>query len=208
MALTPIYYPDAGGPTGFNLTDYTDPLTYVAWCNYVISENIKKMEEEGLQWSDGASDLETAWTDQTTTLNQQSALFDALEDSENLDTAWKTRLSSAKAQVTTLLALAQTQQNLDVRNAAITIFESLFNSVAGASSPADPETESDLIEVLKAAFLEETVPGSGVYLTTTLEQLKDILQAVQDLKYNDEILEIPAAPRPIRIHLQSKTIQT
>ena len=39
------------------------------------------------------------------------------------------------------------------------------------------------------------------------EQGEEMLQAVQDLKYNDEILEIPATPRPIRVHLVSKTIQ-
>ena len=162
------------------------------------------------------SDLDSAWTDQTTTLNQQSALFDALEDSD-LDSAWKTRLTSAKTQIATLLALDQTQQNLNTRDAAIHIFESLFNAVAGLSS----EDPSDLLRVLKAAFLRETIPDSGIYTTTTLdeieaskeqletikEQLIEIIEAIQDLKYNDEILEVPATPRPIRIHLQGKTIQ-
>lgn len=162
------------------------------------------------------SDLDDAWSDQTTILNQQSALFDALEDSD-LDSAWKTRLTSAKTQIATLLALEQTQQNLSARAAAIPTFESLFNSVAGLSS----EDPSDLLRVLKAAFLRETIPDSGIYTTTTLdeieaskeqletikEQLETILEAIQDLKYNDEILEVPATPRPIRIHLQGKTIQ-
>lgn len=66
---------------------------------------------------------------------------------------------------------------------------------------------SELIDVLKAAFLEELSPGSGVYVDSVLEQLGNLKQALQDLKYNDEILEIPATPRPIRIHLQGKTIQ-
>ena len=87
----------------------------------------------------------------------------------------------------------------------MTLIESVIASAG--SQLANPEEGEDLIEVLKAAFLEETVPGSGVYLSTTLEQLQDILQAIRDLKYNEEILEIPATPRPIKIHLQSKTIQ-
>lgn len=158
------------------------------------------------------SDLDSAWTDQTSTLTQQAALLDALEESEHLDAGWKTRLTSAKAQAATLLNLDQNQQNFSARDAAIHIFESLFNSVSGLSS--DPEADTDLLTVLKAAFLRETIPGSGVYTTTTLdeieaskEQLEIILEAIQDLKYNDEILEVPATPRPIRIHLQGKTIQ-
>lgn len=153
------------------------------------------------------SDLDNAWSDQTTTLQQQSALFNALEESEALGAAWKTRLTSAKAQAATLLSLDQSQQNFSVRDAAIAVFESLFQSVAGVSSPADPEAETELIDVLKAAFLKETVPDSGVYTDSVLSKLGDLLQATEDLKYNDEILEIPATPRPIRIHLQGKTIQ-
>lgn len=76
MAITPIYYPDANGPTEFTLTDWTDPMTYVAWGNYVISENIRKMEEAGLQWSDGhPDDLESAWNIQSNLLNQQKSLL-------------------------------------------------------------------------------------------------------------------------------------
>ena len=178
-----------------------------------ILKHAAAMATEGYEISFGLN--ASAWTDQTTTLTQQFNLFAALENSESLESAWKTRLTSAKAQAASLLALDQTQQNFSVRDAAILIFESLVQSVAGVSSPADPEAETELIDVLKAAFLEETIPGSGVYTDSVLDKLGDLLaaeenlkQATEDLKYNDEILEIPATPRPIRIHLQSKTIQS
>ena len=153
------------------------------------------------------TDIDAAWANQTTTLNQQSSLLDALEDKEELGTEWMTRLSSAKSQIATLLALDQTKENFSARGMTINVIESLLGSIANLASTDDIGADTDLLDVLKAAFLEETVPGSGVYLSTTLEQLKTIVQAVQDLKYNDDILEIPATPRPIRIHLQGKTIQ-
>lgn len=81
MAITPIYYPDGGGPTSFGLTDYTDPMTYVAWCNYVVSENIKHMEEAGLQWSDGLpEDLESAWAQQDNMLRDLESQFYGIGD--------------------------------------------------------------------------------------------------------------------------------
>ena len=197
---------------------YTEGQTYYnELLAHAILTHAADMEDEGYEISFGLNEI--AWSDQTTTLQQQSALLDALEESEHLDAGWKTRLTSAKAQAATLLNLDQNQQNFSARDAAIHIFESLFNSVSGLSS--DPEADTDLLTVLKAAFLRETIPGSGVYTTTTLdeieaskeqleaskEQLETILEAIQDLKYNDEILEVPATPRPIRIHLQGKTIQ-
>ena len=36
---------------------------------------------------------------------------------------------------------------------------------------------------------------------------EELLQAIQDLKYNDQVIEIPATPRPFKIHLIGKTIQ-
>ena len=160
------------------------------------------------------SDLDAAWTNQATTLNQQSSLLDALEDKEELGGEWTARLSSAKAQIVTLLSLDQTKENFAAREMTIGIIESLFNSIATSLTSGDIGADTDLLDILKAAFLEETVPGSGVYTTTTLAEIKDIkeqgedmLQAIQDLKYNDMILEIPATPRPIRVHLVSKTIQ-
>ena len=81
MAITPIYYPDGGGPTSFELSDYSDPMTYVAWCNYVVSENIKHMEEAGLQWSDGLpEDLESAWTQQDNMLRDLESQFYGIGD--------------------------------------------------------------------------------------------------------------------------------
>ena len=187
------------------------------------------LTEEGYEITfEEDSDLNSAWSDQTTTLNQQTALLDSLEESEQLGSEWKTRLTSMKLQVASLLSLSQSKANFSARDTAIHVAEALFNSVATISLSSTETSDSDLLDVLKAAFLQETVPGSGVYLTTTLEELKasrtqleayaetldayaetleTILQAIQDLKYNDEVLEIPATPRPIRIHLLGKSIQ-
>lgn len=199
MANTPIYYPDEGGPTSFGLTDWTDPMTYVAWCNYVISENIKVMEEAGIVWNDNVPD-ETVWNMQSSTLTDQSNIVSALAGDENLPAAWASRLSSIGSIISSLLAFTMDPAYFAIREVMITLVETIINSAAGQIINPGEEQE-DLIEVLKAAFLQETFPGSGVYEASTL-------QAIKDLKYNDEILEIPATPRPIRIHLQSKTIQT
>ena len=200
MASVPLTVSDPGE------FSYVEGQTYYnELLAHAILKHAAAMADEGYELSFGLNT--SAWTDQTTTLQQQSALFNTLKESEALASAWKTRLTSAKAQAAALLALDQSQQNFSVRDAAILIFESLAQSVAGVSSPADPEAETELIDVLKAAFLEELSPGSGVYVDSVLEQLGNLKQALQDLKYNDEILEIPATPRPIRIHLQGKTIQ-
>ena len=152
------------------------------------------------------SDVDAAWANQTTTLNQQSSLLDALEDREDVGAEWATRLSIAKAQIATLLSLDQTKENLSAREMTINVIESLFGAIANLSTN-DIGADTDMLDILKAAFLEETVPGSGVYTTTILAEIKTIKQAVQDLKFNDAVLEIPATPRPIRVHLLSKTIQ-
>ena len=190
---------------------YTEGQTYYnELLAHAILTHAAAMADEGYEISFGLN--ESAWTDQTTTLTQQAALLDALEESESLDAGWKTRLTSAKAQVASLLALGQTEQHLSVRSAAIAVLESLFQSVAGASLSADPEADSDLLDAFKAAFLKEV--SQGIYTDSVIDKLGDLLEAVEnqktaieDLKYNDEILEVPATPRPIRIHLQGKTIQ-
>lgn len=186
---------------------YTEGQTfYNEKLAFELLKHAASMSSEGYEISWEDADLTDAWTAQDEILNQQSALLDALEENDAISADWRTRISSAKSQITTLLSLATSTINFDARKLALTVIETFFNSIA-VSAAGTPEAEEDLIEVLKAAFLEETVPGSGVYLSTTMEQLKTIVQAVQDLKYNDEILEIPATPRPIRIHLQGKTIQ-
>ena len=186
---------------------YTEGQTfYNEKLAFELLKHAASMSSEGYEISWEDADLTDAWTAQDEILNQQSALLDALEENDAISADWRTRISSAKSQITTLLSLATSTINFDARKLALTVIETFFNSIA-VSAAGTPEAEEDLIEVLKAAFLEETVPGSGVYLSTTMEQLTTIVQAVQDLKYNDEILEIPATPRPIRIHLQGKTIQ-
>lgn len=85
MATTPVYYPDSGGPSGFLLVDWADPQTYIAWCSYVMSENIKRMEEAGLEWADavpteGSADLEAAWAQQDAILSDLESQFYAVGD--------------------------------------------------------------------------------------------------------------------------------
>lgn len=180
MANTPIYYPDTGGPTGFALTDWTDPMTFVAWTNFVISENIREMEEEGLVWADQVPDT-SAWSAQDTALTQQNTLIDSLEEQTEISTEWKTRLTALKTLITTLLALSASPAGLTLRGILIAMVETALQTAT--------------------RYTQNAEEPSG-------EILENILTAIQDLKYNDEVLEIPATPRPIRIHLQSKTIQT
>lgn len=139
MAITPIYYPDAGGPADFSLTDYTDPLTYIAWCNYVISENLKKMEEVGLQWSDGLpDDLASAWSLQTDFLNQQQSLIPE-------------SMTGLSALITQVLALDMTAANYQTRAAMISQIGMML------SIPSETEEEEEQIpEDLSAAWQIQT----------------------------------------------------
>ena len=171
------------------------------------------MADEGYEITFDLSDLEDAWDTQDSTLTQQSTLITELESSDKLSSGWKTRLGGIKTLITSLLGFAETTANLTIRGAMISIFEGVIGTAASLAQTTVTESE-DLNEILKKAFLEETVPGSGIYTSSTIAELKAsrehievMLEAIQDLKYNDEILEVPATPRPIRIHLQGKTIQ-
>ena len=203
---------------------YTEGQTfYNEKLAFEILKHAAAMADEGYELTfEVPDDLNDAWSQQSDTLGQQATLLSALSTSETLGTEWKARLSSASAQATTLMAMEQSQQNFNARNIVTQIFESLFHSIATSALSSDTSgSDTDLLDILKAALLEEAAPGSGLYLTSTVAELKasrasletlqenleDIAQAVQDLKYNDEILEIPATPRPIRISLRSKTMQ-
>lgn len=169
-----------------------------------ILKHAAEMADEGYEIAWQVID-EDAWDLQSSILTNQTNIVSSLASEEDMPAAWASRLSNIGNVLSTLLSLTMDQSNFSVREVMITLVERVIASAGNRL--ANPEEEEGLIEVLKAAFLEESVPGSGVYLSTTLEQLQDILQAIQDLKYNEEILEIPATPRPIRIHLQNKTIQ-
>ncbi len=173
---------------------------------HTILEHGYRMAAEGYEITFEESNLAVSWDTQDSTLSQQSALITELESSEKLSSGWKTRLGSIKTLITSLLAFDETAENLTTRSAMIAIFEGVIGTAASLAQTAVTENE-DLTEIMKTAFLEETVPGSGIYTSSTIAELKNVLQAIQDLKYNEEILEVPATPRPIRIHLQSKTIQ-
>ena len=134
MALTPIYYPDENGPSSFILTDYTDPMTYVAWCNYVIGENIKKMEEAGLQWSDGLpDDLSSAWQIQSSLLNQQKSLLPA-------------SMAGLSALIDQMLTLDQSSENYEARAMMISQIGTML------SIPSSSESAEELPEDLSAAW--------------------------------------------------------
>lgn len=184
---------------------YTDGQTfYNEKLAHEILKHAAAMADEGYEI---VFDMlnETQWDLQSSTLTNQSSIISALAGEEDMPAAWSSRLSNISSILSSLLSLTMDSANFSVRETMMTLIESVIASAG--NQLANPEGEEDLVEVFKAAFLEETVPGSGVYLSTVLEQLKEMLQAIQDLKYNEEILEIPATPRPIRIHLQSKTIQ-
>ena len=131
MALIPIYYPDESGPTSFELSDYSDPMTYIAWCNYVISENIKRMEEAGLQWSDGLpQDLSSAWVIQSNLLNQQKALLPA-------------SMTGLGELIDQMLLLEQSAENYQARSAMITQIGMML-SISPSSSSEEEELPADL----------------------------------------------------------------
>lgn len=184
-------------------------MYYTELANWIIAKNLEAMAAAGLQWSDNVpDDLESAWSDQTSSLNQQTAILTDLQgETETLSSGWLSRITAIKSQITNLLSLTQSAENYLARLSAVSLIEEIIATMAGLAktqNPSDDET-SDLLDVLKAAFLEEVTPG--VYSSSTLAELQAILEAIQDLKYNEEILEIPATPRPLRIHLQAKTIQ-
>ena len=82
----------------------------------------------------------------------------------------------------------------------MTLIEMIITAAAQQIiNPGEEETQEDLIEVLKASFLHESAPG--VYD-------KNVLSVIEDLLYNNEVLEISATPNPIKIHLQGKTVQS
>ena len=184
MSSIPLVVSDPG------TFQYTEGQTYYnELLAHAILTHAAAMAAQGYELSFGVN--VSAWTDQTTTLTQHAALLNALEDSESLDAAWKTRLTSAKSQVAALLDLDQNQQNFNARDAAIAVLESLFQSVAGVSS-ADIGAESeDLLKILKAAFLKETVPDSNVYTDSVLDELKAILQSIQELAATENVIQCP-----------------
>lgn len=133
MANTPIYYPDEGGPTSFGLIDWTDPMTYIAWSNYVISENIKAMEEEGLMWADGLPEnLESAWSLQSDLLSQQKSLLPSSME-EGLG-----------ALITQVLALPMSFENYQIRAALISQIGPMLTISLSTSDGSQEETPEDL----------------------------------------------------------------
>lgn len=151
---------------------------YTEQINYVLLRNLKNLSDEGATLS-----FETA--------SELSSLKGAFESVE-----------------TTLLGLVDTVIGGGTISA---------NDVPALPSPTD-------LDLLKAGSWKELAiqiairigiyhiqKYIGKWISTEEESpdldLTELIQAIQDLKYNDEILEIPATPRPIRIHLQSKTIQ-
>lgn len=177
---------------------YTDGQTYYnEKLAYEILKHAAAMAAEGYEITFEESNLEAAWDAQESTLNQQSALITDLEADEKLSGGWKTRLSSVKSLITTLLSLAETVENFSMRSTMIGLFEGVIGTAAGLVKATTMEAD-ELVEVLKAAFLKETVPDSGVYDTTTIgelkasqEQLEMIVQAIQALAATEKIVQCP-----------------
>lgn len=185
------------------------PFTYVegqTYYNELLAHEILRhaavMAEDGYEIQYDVVD-EATWTLQSSTLTNQANIVFALASDDDMPAAWSSRLLDIGNILATLLSLSMSLANYTVRATMIPLIEGVIASAGGQSSNPGEE----LVAVLKAALVEESVPGSGVYLSTQLKKLGDILQAIQDLKYNSEVLDIPATPRPIRVHLQGKTIQ-
>jgi hypothetical protein len=181
MAQTNILCP-VTVPASFTLTE-SDPMYYTELTNWIIGKNIEAMAAAGLQWSDGVpDDLESAWGDQSNSLNQQtSILTDLASHTEALSSGWQSRITALQSQISTLLSLTMTAANFLARVAAVGWIEAIISTMVEIVISSDSSGDS--------------------------EELANIRQAIEDLKYNDEILELPATPRPVRIHLKGKTIQ-
>lgn len=140
------------------------------------------------------------WDLQTAVLTSQSTLLTALASHEKMPAAWSTRLSSMISNITTVLAFPINAAHFSMRGVLMTLIEMIITAAAQQIiNPGEEETQEDLIEVLKASFLHESAPG--VYD-------KNVLSVIEDLLYNNEVLEISATPNPIKIHLQGKTVQS
>lgn len=140
------------------------------------------------------------WDLQTAVLTSQSTLLTALASHEKMPAAWSTRLSSMISNITTVLAFPINAAHFSMRGVLMTLIEMIITAAAQQIiKPGEEETQEDLIEVLKASFLHESAPG--VYD-------KNVLSVIEDLLYNNEVLEISATPNPIKIHLQGKTVQS
>lgn len=140
------------------------------------------------------------WDLQTAVLTSQSTLLTALASHEKMPSAWSTRLSSMISNITTVLAFPINAAHFSMRGVLMTLIEMIITAAAQQIiNPGEEETQEDLIEVLKASFLHESAPG--VYD-------KNVLSVIEDLLYNNEVLEISATPNPIKIHLQGKTVQS
>ena len=102
--------------------------------------------------------------------------------------------------------MAVSPAGFSLKAAVSSVIESAISSASGLVKQQVGGDE-ELHEILKTAFLKESLPGTEIYDQTLLQSAQEILQAVQDLKYNDEILELPATPRPIKVALRGKTVQ-
>lgn len=137
-----VYYP-SGGPTSFGLTDETDPQYYIAWCSFVISENIRKMEEAGFQWTDeGEGNITTVlWSRQNTALTQQSAYFQEIRAKVSAKGALL--LDRLRDENSSLADLDRTQQNYRLRATAITQHAQIASALLLSTGETVPPAEKD-----------------------------------------------------------------
>lgn len=170
---------------------------------YTILAHAYELSSEGyeIEFQVYDEDIEQDnWDLQTAVLTSQSTLLTALASHEEMPSAWSTRLSSMISNITTALAFPINAAHFSMRGVLLTLIEMIITAAAQQIiNPGEEETQEDLIEVLKASFLHESAPG--VYD-------KNVLSVIEDLLYNNEVLEISATPNPIKIHLQGKTVQS
>lgn len=164
---------------------------------FEILKHAAAMSDEGYEIT--FDDLADSWQAQDAIFAQQSNLLTSVAGEEELPAAWASRLSSLASLIPSLLAMAASPAGLTLRSAVSSLIELALSSAAGLIKQQVGGDE-DLNETLKKALLKESFPGSGIYDQTLIE-------SVQDLLYNNQVLDIPATPRPIKIHLQGKTIQ-
>lgn len=161
-----------------------------------ILKHAAAMSEEGYEITFEVLD-ETSWGIQTSTLTNQAAIVSALASDAKMPDAWATRLSTIGSILTSLLTLTMDTANFSLRGMMTALIETVIGTATTRLANPDAE-EGDLIDVMKAAFLQESVPGNGVYLTTTIEELKTIkttldkmLEAINILAMSENVVQCP-----------------
>ena len=155
---------------------------------YEILKHAAAMADEGCEITFEVLD-ETSWGIQTSTLMSQDAMISAIASDAKMPTAWSTRLATMGSILTSLLTLPMDTANFSLRATMMTLLENVIASAA--SQVINPEEQDELVEVLKRAFLKETVPGSGTYTETAIDELKTVAEAINTLAMTENAVQCP-----------------